>query len=320
MGVDAVAKRYWILWSGALVATAAYLQAAGVGQLVAAHLTPAAAPPPPAARATDATRLPDKSSGPILARNAFDSVTGPLDGKTVIAADHPPPPVKDGADPYQDPPCSGMKSSLVTAAEDPEWSFASVAGPDGKSQLRRRGDKIDQATVLHIGWFESPEPDLVPRVWMSDAGARCIVDMGVSEKGAAKPAAAPSAAPAKGSKAEQRAKLTQELESKIKQVGENQWVVEKKAVEQIIQNYAKLAGSLRTRPTKEGMRLSGLKQDNILSKLGMKNGDLLQSINGFDMSDPEKAVDAYAKLRSAGKLDITVNRDGSPFTVGIQIQ
>jgi general secretion pathway protein C len=52
----------------------------------------------------------------------------------------------------------------------------------------------------------------------------------------------------------------------------------------------------------------------------MKNGDLLQSINGFDMSDPEKAVDAYAKLRSAGKLDITVNRDGSPFTVGIQIQ
>jgi general secretion pathway protein C len=97
-------------------------------------------------------------------------------------------------------------------------------------------------------------------------------------------------------------------------------VVERGAVEQIIQNYAKLAGSLRTRPTKEGMRLSGLKPDNVLSKLGMKNGDLLQSINGFDMSDPEKAVDAYAKLRSAGKLDITVNRDGAPFTVGISIQ
>ncbi len=317
MGVDAVAKRYWFLISGGLVATAAYLQASGVGQLVAAHL--ATVPPAPSAgvRAKDAAHLPDKSAGPILSRNPFDSVTGPLDGKTTLVADAPAPPPRAGADPYQDPPCNGFKASLVTAAEDPEWSFASVAGSDGKSQLRRRGDKVNEATVLHIGWFESPDPDFSPRVWMSEAGSRCIVEPGSAEK-TAKPAATPK--PEATGKAAAKAKLTKDIESKIKNVGQNQWVVERGAVEQIIQNYAKLAGSLRTRPTKEGMRLSGLKPDNVLSKLGMKNGDLLQSINGFDMSDPEKAVDAYAKLRSAGKLDITVNRDGAPFTVGISIQ
>jgi general secretion pathway protein C len=319
MGVDAIAKRYWVLVSGGLVAVAAYLQASGVGQLVAAHLTPNAAPPPSSARSHDTGRLPDKSAGPILSRNPFDSITGPLDGKTVHVAETNLPPPTLGADPYQDPPCSGFKSSLVTAADDPEWSFASLAGPDGSSQLRRKGDKVAAATVLHIGWFESPQPDLVPRVWMQEGGSRCIVEMGSSEKSAKPATPKPDAAP-KDSKAAAKAKLTKDIEGKIKQVGENQWVVERGAVEQIIQNYAKLAGSLRTRPTKEGMRLSGLKPDNILSKLGMKNGDLLQSINGFDMSDPEKAVDAYAKLRSAGKLDITVARDGSPFTVGISIQ
>jgi general secretion pathway protein C len=318
MGVDAVAKRYWLLITGGLVATAAYLQASGVGQLVAAHR--ATAPPASSAgtRARDATHLPDKSAGPILSRNAFDSVTGPLDGKTTLVADAAAPPPRVGGDPYQDPPCAGFKSSLVTAAEDPEWSFASLAGSDGKSQLRRRGDKVNEATVLHIGWLESPEPDHVPRVWMTEPSGRCIVEMGSSEKTAKPHAATPK--PEASGKAAAKAKLTKDIEGKIKNVGENQWVVERGAVEQIIQNYAKLAGSLRTRPTKEGMRLSGLKPDNILSKLGMKNGDNLQSINGFDMSDPEKAVDAYAKLRSAGKLDITVNRDGTPFTVGISIQ
>ena len=319
MGVDAVAKRFWILISGGLVAMAAYLQAGGVGQLVAAHLTPTKPPPVATGRPTGAPSISDKSAAAILSRNPFDSITGPLDGKTVQVADVPPPPHTDGADPYQDPPCSGFTSSLVTAAEDPEWSFASLEGPDGSSQLRRRGDKVAAATVLHIGWFESPQPDLVPRVWMQESGARCIVEMGATEKKAAKPAATKTEPP-KNEKAAARAKLTKDIEGKIRQVGENQWVVERGAVEQIIANYAKLAGSLRTRPTKEGMRLSGLKQDNILSKLGMKNGDLLQSINGFDMTDPEKAVDAYAKLRSAGKLDITVARDGAPFTVGISIQ
>lgn len=318
MGVDAVAKRYWFLISGGLVATAAYLQASGVGSLVAAHL--ATAPPSASgpSRARDAAHLPDKSAGPILSRNPFDSITGPLDGKTTLVADSPAPPPRVGGDPYQDPPCAGFKSSLVTAAEDPEWSFASLAGTDGKSHLRRRGDKVNDATVLHIGWFESPEPDLMPRVWMTEASGRCIVEMGAGEKTAKPTPTTPKPDPT--GKAAAKAKLTQDIEGKIRNVGENKWVVERGAVEQIIQNYAKLAGSLRTRPTKDGMRLSGLKQDNILSKLGMKNGDLLQSINGFDMSDPEKAVDAYAKLRSAGKLDITVNRDGSPFTVGIQIQ
>ncbi len=52
----------------------------------------------------------------------------------------------------------------------------------------------------------------------------------------------------------------------------------------------------------------------------MQNGDLLQAINGFDMTDPEKAVDAYAKLRTAGKLDITVSRDGSPTNISIAIK
>ena len=59
---------------------------------------------------------------------------------------------------------------------------------------------------------------------------------------------------------------------------------------------------------------------SILGELGMRNGDMLQTINGFDMSDPDKAVDAYAQLRRAGKLNLAFSRDGAPQTVNVKIK
>ena len=117
----------------------------------------------------------------------------------------------------------------------------------------------------------------------------------------------------------EKANLEAAVKANIKKVGENQYEVDRKGVELIIKNYAKLAGTLRSKPTKEGMRVSGIKPDDILSELGLQTGDMLQSINGFDMSDPDKAVDAYAKLRKAGQLDIQMTRDGAPKTIGVKI-
>lgn len=314
--IDFLTKKSGAFLPGVLVAVAAYFQASGIAQIIGAHLVPdgpvVEAHTPSLDAGSDA---PTKNAAAILARNPFDSVTGPLDGKTVVVADTQLPPPPQTGDPYEDPACSGVTSSLVTAAEDPEWSFAALNSVDGKSQLRRRGDKVGTAEVMQIGWMNSPDPDVVPRVWLKDNGQRCLVDMGTREGGVAKKAVVPTP---KSSKP--KSKLAADIESKITQVGENSFIVERGAVEQIIQNYAKLAGSLRSRATKNGVRVSGIKADSILSKVGMKNGDLLQNINGFDMTNPEKAVDAYAKLRSAGKLDMTVTRDGAPTTISIQIK
>ena len=184
-------------------------------------------------------------------------------------------------------------------------------------KLHRIGDKVGTFTVAHIGYYESEHHDVFPRVWLTNAGSRCIVGMGAPEPSQTKPSVTtPKPTSPKNAAKE---KIQNEVKSKIKKVGENQFEVDRSGVELIIKNYAKLAGSLRSRPTKEGMRVSGIKQDDILSELGMKTGDMLQSINGFDMTDPDKAVDAYAKLRKAGQLDIQLTRDGAPITIGVKI-
>ncbi|XXT19791.1 type II secretion system protein GspC [Sorangium sp. So ce429] len=326
MGIDAILKRYfpWVL--GVLIALAAYFQASGMGQLVASSVAVDAPPPPPPSpppRAggfgSSANTDHATSAGAILSRNPFDSVTGPLDGKPVEL-----PNVQqemNNKDPYADPSCDGARVLLITQAEDPAWSFAAMAGSDGKAILRRQGDEISGQTVYYVGW---------DRVWLTSGSSRCQAIVGGNNAGArasaaATPAPAPattstSKAPARGGK-----KVPPEIASKIQRVSETEFNVERSAVDQILENQGELMRSARIVPEKEGdkvvgIRLFGIRPDSLLGTLGLENGDRLSSINGFEMSDPQKALEAYARLRTADRLTVSVNRKGKPMNIDFNIK
>jgi general secretion pathway protein C len=59
-----------------------------------------------------------------------------------------------------------------------------------------------------------------------------------------------------------------------------------------------------------GVKLYGIRRKSLLGSLGLQNGDLLRTINGFDMSSPDTALEAYSKLRSANNLTMAVTRRG----------
>lgn len=324
MGIDAILKRYFPAVVCLLIAVAAYFQASGMGELVAssALLDPSSMPPPPPAPKGGSGHSSQSSertinAGPILSRNPFDSLTGPLDGKQV---ELPPPSeaaAPDSSDPYADPVCDIGKCLLITQSEDPDWSFAAMAGSDGKSQLRRRGDDFGGHTVYWIGW---------DRVWLTHGGSRCQMQVhgAVPPKVAsAAPSAAPADTPAKPAKGGR--KVPAEIAAKIHKVSETQFDVERSVVDQILENQAELMRSARIVPEKEGdkvvgIRLFGVRPESLLGTLGLENGDRLQSINGFEMSDPQKALEAYARLRSADKLTVSVNRRGKPMTIDFNIK
>ena len=128
MSFDVWAKKSGAFLPAGLVAVAAYFQAAGIGQLVGAHLVPNGVSAVAHASTVDGPiEVPGKDAAPILARNPFDSTTGPLDGKTVAVSDLKPPPAPTASgDPYLDAPCAGVTSSMVTAAEDPARACCAV--------------------------------------------------------------------------------------------------------------------------------------------------------------------------------------------------
>ncbi len=321
MPIDQLLKRHFWAVILALVAIAAFFDAQGIMHVVGANLgadeTQLSVPPlmarlptPPASATPHAT-----SAEPILSRNAFDSVTGPLNAVPPSAdvAEAPPP---DLSDPYNAPDCEGMHVLIIAASPDPDWSFAALETPQeaGKSFLRRRGGDIGGKTVKFIGW---------DRVWMTSGSQLCQSQMFKPPAAASAPAAAPPPPPPPA--AGGGSPVSDDIKNGIKKIGPNEYDIDRGIVDKILENQAELMRQARIVPEQEngkvvGIRLFGVRPDTLLGTLGMENGDRLEKINGFDMASPEKALEAYARLRTADHLTVSVNRRGQPTNLDFNIK
>jgi general secretion pathway protein C len=320
MAIDQLLRRhFWVVTFG-LTAVAAVFGARGVAGVVGALVTPddkALAQPPLVTKAAPApTSVTPKatSADPILARNPFDSQTGPLNRPPPSDEALPSAPA-DVSDPANAPPCDGVRVLVIAASSDPEWSMAALSGGDGKSQLRRRGGEFAGKKVEFVGW---------DRVWLSSGGQLCQArmfkpsDQPVAQAGAPPP---PPPAPVPGG----AGGVSPDIMKGIVRVSANEFNVDRSVVDKILENQAELMKQARIVPEQEngklvGIRLFGVRPDTLLGVLGMENGDRLETINGFDMTSPEKALEAYARLRTADHLTVKVNRRGSPLNLDYNIK
>ena len=321
MAIDQLLKRhFWAVTLGftglaALFGARGFVQVVGISmaadekQLSQPPLI-THAPPAPSATSQHAT-----SADPILARNPFDSTTGPLTPRpdtddTVAVAP------LDMSDPMNAPQCDNVKVLVIAASSDPDWSFAALQAPgDQKSVLRRRGTDFNGKEVKFVGW---------DRVWLAQGGTLCQAKM--FSPAVAAPTAAPvaSAAPAPVPTGGAPS-LDPAIAKGIVRVSANEFNVDRGVVDKILENQAELMKQARIVPEQEngkvtGIRLYGVRPDTLLGVLGMENGDRLQTINGFDMTSPEKALEAYARLRTADHLTIQVNRRGSNMNIDYNIK
>jgi membrane-associated protease RseP (regulator of RpoE activity) len=62
-----------------------------------------------------------------------------------------------------------------------------------------------------------------------------------------------------------------------------------------------------------------IRPNSTLARLGFENGDRIETINGFDMTSPEQALEAYARLRSADRLTVALRRQGARMEIDYRI-
>jgi general secretion pathway protein C len=325
MAIDKLLKRYFWAVVLTLVALAAFLDAQGIMHIVGSMVGPderMLSTPPLAARlppAPPSANPHTTSAESILSRNPFDSVTGPLNlpPPVVDEADAGLAPPPDLSDPFSAPDCDGVRVLIIAASADPEWSFAALelASEKGKTYLRRRGGEVGGKTVSFVGW---------DRVWMTSGGQLCQTAM-FKPPAAASAAAPPPVAAAPPPAAGGAGSVGDDIKKGIQKVGPNEFNVDRGVVDKILENQAELMRQARIVPEQEngkvvGIRLYGVRPDTLLGTLGMENGDRLEKINGFDMASPEKALEAYARLRTADHLTVSVNRRGQPTNIDFNIK
>lgn len=321
MAFDQLLKRHFWAVPLVLIGGVAFLNAQGLTQLIGSTLAAddkALAQPPivvrgsPSASGNSARAT---NAEAILSRNPFDSVKGalnkveePVDAGAELTLQEP-------EDPFKVAPCEGVKVLVITASTDPDWSFAAFSQGE-KSVLRRRGGDVSGKKVVFVGW---------DRVWLQNGVTLCQAEMFRSANqpvaSAAPAAPAPIAPAAPGGPGA----VPPEIAKGIVRVSANEFNVDRGVVDRILENQSDLMRQARIVPEQEngkvvGIRLFGVRPDTLLGALGMENGDRLQTINGFDMASPEKALEAYARLRTADHLTVQVNRRGQNTNLDFNIK
>jgi general secretion pathway protein C len=286
------------------VSVAALFAARGVASLVSSRLTPNGTTVAAAQRLVLANPPADSIrvtlADAILRRNPFDSETGSLTGETT-----PPAPT------FALPACATAHASIVVASDDADWSLAAIVlSPDERPLLRRRGASAGEFTVEFIA------PD---RVWLRDArGALCAATLATAQRAAPPSGASASAAPGGPS-------LDPSIARGIERVSTGEYRIDRGVLDRLVDDYATFARGVTATPDKlngrvVGMRLDGIRAGSVLELLGLENGDRIVAINGADMTEPARALEALGAIRVAPRIDIDLSRRGVVTRVSLDIR
>jgi general secretion pathway protein C len=108
-------------------------------------------------------------------------------------------------------------------------------------------------------------------------------------------------------------------------IGRGAYVVDQARLQQAIANPAQMMTDARLRPNTingrdEGFVLSEVKPGGIYQSLGLQDGDVLLRINEYDISNPERALQAFTALKGLDRVQVDLIRQGTKMTMTYQIQ
>jgi general secretion pathway protein C len=250
----------------------------------------------------------------ILKRNIFDSEVGPLDPESIAKS------LKSLAQEQENSQmtvekCTDNKTLLaVLVSPQNTWSLAMIKESQNIS-LYKEQDQIGDSEISGITWryvfIRSP------------LGRECYLDLWEPERGN-KPFSSrisPRPRPSLSS----RDSLIKQLERGIEKVSETEYNIDRGVVDKTLENQAILMRSARIIPHEEkgrvvGFKLFGIRPYSLFGKIGLRNGDVIHRINGYEITSPDKALEAYSKLRNADRLTVSITRRGRKMNLDYNIR
>jgi len=323
--LNRIIKKYLWIFTLVLLAGLAGLLSKGVGNLIVAKLGSGDAvleqeqgrksvPAPVVQRQTEkenqeAERVRDGIA--IMKRNIFDSVTGSVlpretddqdggmaDGQT----DQGPPPLL---------PCEGFNGQVLATvvSDDPAWSFATIKLNE-ETMLYRAGMLVDSNELTYISWRY---------VFFKQGNGECYFDIWASTED-------------KGQKMAKRFNRSmfkppgQEPPMQgIEVLSDTKRRIDRAVVEKALSDQDALLKSARVLPYEkdgkvQGFKVYGIMHSGLLGQLGLNNGDIVQRINGVEITSADQALAAYAKFRSDSKIRVDLTRRGAPMTLEVDVK
>ncbi len=111
----------------------------------------------------------------------------------------------------------------------------------------------------------------------------------------------------------------------VKRVGQGNYVIPENQFKAATQNMGALLTQARVVPNIVGGRIKGyrifaISPGSIYSSIGLRDGDVLRSVNGIQVTTPESALQLFQQLRNERRFTLNVERNGQPMTLNYTVQ
>lgn len=282
-----LARRHRLAIELALLALVAYLAALGVS--AAARLAFDELPAPPAAPA------------------AVPSAPLPLADYAIIAERGLFTPSRDGLR----SPAAGTLRLTGVALDGPDARAVIEDTTSGRQELYRVGDVIGGARIAAIDW---------DRVTLEQPGGETVLEL-------VPPATEPATAAAGPPPAAPRELIpaTAARDERIRRTGENAFVVDRRELAGAVDNMSGLLTQASAvaevqdgRPA--GLRLFQIRDGSLLARLGLRDGDVVQRVNGQPVTDPTALLGFLARLHREPRVALDIVRADAPRTLVYELR
>ena len=173
---------------------------------------------------------------------------------------------------------------------------------------------------------EPPRPEPLARAPVAETAGVATNDETPRRGVGARPTSSKSGSP-RPARAGRRSSddLAQSLIRGIKKLGEHRYEIRRSSLDLALANGLALSRWIRVAPELRderavGFRLFAVAADGPFAKLGLRDDDVLVAINGLDIATPDRALEAYGKLKTADRLALRLLRGGSEVVLDYVIR
>ncbi len=196
---------------------------------------------------------------------------------------------------------------LGTAVGPPDDTFAVIQDKTSREQaLYRVGDTVqEEARIVDVSRC---------RVVLNRDGSREILECIEPDERTprrARRAVRRTAGPSKG--------------KGIRRIERNRYRIDRERVQSALANVNRLMTQARVVPSlrggeNQGWKIFAIRPNSIFREIGLRNGDVVQSVNGRALRTPTKAFQAFRELRDARNLEVEILRRNRQVTLNYEIR
>lgn len=312
---DLIKKYFWLVGIIVVMGSAGFA-AKGVSHILeGALLTDSAEVPevePVAPQRRPARESRSKSGAALAARNMFCSDCVPA-----APADQSETPVDPNAVPITSLPLELLATNV---SREQKQSFATIRNTSTASQGAYWAEqeipgagKVERIAGGYVD-FRNTSTNRLERISLLNVG-----------QPSAPPPPVDTAVAVAGRPTEPAGELESMIDQGIKKVSEDSYEVQRGLVNSLLANPMAMARGARVVPSVKdgapnGFKLYAIRPSSVYGKIGLRNGDTVTAVNGFDLSSPDKALEVYTKVREASNLTVSVLRRGKPMTLNYTIR